>query len=148
MGAMRNGPGIMHATEWIQQNASYQRTLTSVRLRGGLGRQKGHCTWCDGTLPKGSRSWCSQACREEGYVRFGFWHGLVKRRDKGVCALCRRFSYPYEIDHIVPVVEGGGCCGLPNLRTLCFPCHKQVTKALAGRRAAARRDKKRTLFRE
>lgn len=45
----------------------------------------------------------------------------------------------WEADHIVPVVEGGGQCGLENYRTLCVPCHKRVTAELAARRAAARR---------
>lgn len=45
----------------------------------------------------------------------------------------------WEADHILPVVEGGGECTLDNLRTLCHPCHKKETKALAERRAAARR---------
>lgn len=50
----------------------------------------------------------------------------------------QRTSY-WDADHIVPVVEGGGECDLDNYRTLCIPCHKQVTKELAARRAAARR---------
>lgn len=41
----------------------------------------------------------------------------------------------WEADHVVPVVEGGGGCGLDNLRTLCLPCHKAETAALAARRA-------------
>jgi 5-methylcytosine-specific restriction endonuclease McrA len=45
----------------------------------------------------------------------------------------------WEADHIVPVAEGGGCCGLENYRTLCWKCHAGETKALAGRRAKARR---------
>lgn len=45
----------------------------------------------------------------------------------------------WDLDHIIPVVEGGGECGLENLRTLCQPCHKQVTADLAARRAATRR---------
>lgn len=50
----------------------------------------------------------------------------------------RRTSY-WDADHIVPVVEGGGECDLDNYRTLCIPCHKQVTAQLAARRAAPRR---------
>jgi len=46
----------------------------------------------------------------------------------------------WDMDHIVPVIEGGGSCGLDNLRTLCIPCHKTETSALAARRAADRRD--------
>lgn len=56
-------------------------------------------------------------------------------------------SYRYvfwDMDHVVPVVEGGGECDLSNLRTLCIPCHKGETKRLAGRRAAARRAAKKT----
>ena len=29
----------------------------------------------------------------------------------------------WQADHIVAVAEGGGSCGLENLRTLCVPCH-------------------------
>lgn len=36
----------------------------------------------------------------------------------------------WDADHIIPVVNGGGSCGLENLRTLCIPCHKIITKTL------------------
>lgn len=45
----------------------------------------------------------------------------------------------WQADHIVPVSEGGGCCGLENLRTLCSVCHKLDTAQLAARLAANRR---------
>jgi 5-methylcytosine-specific restriction endonuclease McrA len=48
----------------------------------------------------------------------------------------------WEADHIVPVVEGGGACGLENYRTLCYWCHKLVTKAMHARRALERRQQK------
>jgi 5-methylcytosine-specific restriction endonuclease McrA len=44
----------------------------------------------------------------------------------------------WDADHIVPVVEGGGLCGLDNYRTLCHPCHKKVTADLAARLARKR----------
>jgi len=34
----------------------------------------------------------------------------------------------WDADHIIPVKNGGGCCGLDNLRTLCINCHKIITK--------------------
>lgn len=45
----------------------------------------------------------------------------------------------WEADHITPVIEGGGCCGLDNLRTLCIWCHHEDTAELAARRAAKAR---------
>ena len=33
----------------------------------------------------------------------------------------------WDADHILPVKNGGGCCGLENLRTLCISCHKNIT---------------------
>lgn len=48
-------------------------------------------------------------------------------------------GHTWEADHVVPVVEGGGLCGLDNYRTLCLPCHRQETAKLARRRAEARR---------
>jgi len=45
----------------------------------------------------------------------------------------------WEMDHIIPVSEGGGSCGLDNLRTLCIRCHKAETAALKSRLAARAR---------
>lgn len=42
----------------------------------------------------------------------------------------------WEADHIIPVSEGGGCCGLDNFQTLCVPCHKKESALLAKRRAS------------
>lgn len=36
----------------------------------------------------------------------------------------------WAADHILPVVEGGGECGLENMRTLCVWCHNKVTAEL------------------
>lgn len=46
---------------------------------------------------------------------------------------------PWQVDHVVPVSEGGGCCGLDKLRTLCVPCHKYETDKLMRRRMARKR---------
>ena len=39
----------------------------------------------------------------------------------------------WDADHILPVAEGGGQCDLDNLRTLCLPCHREVTADLRRR---------------
>ena len=45
----------------------------------------------------------------------------------------------WQADHITPVCEGGGLCGLENMRTLCVICHDEQTAAGAGRGAARRK---------
>lgn len=56
----------------------------------------------------------------------------------------------WEADHILPVAEGGGACGLENYRTLCLWHHKAATAKLHKRLAVARKAAKRaattTLF--
>ena len=44
----------------------------------------------------------------------------------------------WEADHIVPVADGGGECGLENYRLLCRPCHVAVTLAWRARRTRSR----------
>lgn len=44
----------------------------------------------------------------------------------------------WDADHIVPVIHGGGLCGLDNYQTLCVPCHKKKTTGLAAERARER----------
>jgi 5-methylcytosine-specific restriction enzyme A len=67
----------------------------------------------------------------------GFSFRSERRRDWGPWANSNGAFW--EADHIVPVVEGGGCCGLDNYRTLCLKCHKAETAELARRRAEARK---------
>ena len=56
---------------------------------------------------------------------------LAKR---GYGKVDRWFTPPlWEADHVIPVAEGGGCCGLENYRTLCVPCHRGQTRELRAR---------------
>lgn len=74
-----------------------------------------------------------------------FAHSLIGS-DDSVRAMIRGLEWPlnntpYEVDHIRPLVEGGS--NHPdNLRTLCVPCHRAETAALAARRAARARDER------
>uniref|UniRef100_A0A1D2A8V2 DNA annealing helicase and endonuclease ZRANB3 n=1 Tax=Auxenochlorella protothecoides TaxID=3075 RepID=A0A1D2A8V2_AUXPR len=45
----------------------------------------------------------------------------------------------WHADHVIPVYQGGGGCGIENLRTLCVVCHKKVTADQAKARAAERK---------
>lgn len=66
------------------------------------------------------------------------WQKVVKVESPSSRYAFMSWGHLWEADHIKPVVEGGGQCGLENLRTLCIPCHKKETRALAARRAEAR----------
>ena len=115
------------------------------------------CRWCRGVIaaPR-RRTFCSDVCVHEwrlrsspSYVREQVW-----KRDAGICRRCSfdvkqaeaawrrarpqktarherrawRAARPrWEADHILPVADGGGECGLDNYRLLCRTCHVAVT---------------------
>ena len=148
------------------------RSLNADWLRKLLDRQKGQCTWCGKSVPKGRRTWCSQECADTFNLRCSCSHQMrhVIKRDNGICQLCgadtfeneRKFKevwkternrYPLvsthrhhekyvkeqhgmtrgrwrEVDHIKPVILGGGLLGVDNLRLLCGACHAKECRNL------------------
>lgn len=126
----------MHAHEWIVLHGRYLRSISAAALRRKLERPKGHCTWCGQKVPKGRVTWCSDECVDDFQIRCQPTVATRKvwERDRGICAICG-VTAPWQADHIVPVVEGGGLCDLSNYRTLCRPCHKRETAALRKRLA-------------
>jgi 5-methylcytosine-specific restriction enzyme A len=124
-------------------------------VRNGAGEPI--CRWCRAIVRPPRRTFCSDACVHEwkirsdpGYVRRHVW-----TRDGGRCRACgfdlksaeRRWKRErpphrnrvarrrwrdarprWEADHILPVADGGGECGLENYRLLCRDCHAAVTK--------------------
>lgn len=110
-------------------------------------RDKGVCALCG--LDCGALEEIDDAARSRVLVLAGGPDRAEKRLHSGharaLAAVLRRAGFnqgqrPWQVDHIAPVVEGGGACGLENLRTLCTPCHKRVTADLAARRALRRRE--------
>ena len=126
------------------------------------------CRWCRGPVTPPRRTFCGDPCVHEWKIRSSPWYVRreVKKRDKGVCRLCGlnvvkahrewtrakppasdraerkrwRAERPrWEADHIVPVADGGGECGLDNYRLLCRPCHLRVTLAWRSTRPAHHR---------
>lgn len=119
------------------------------------------CRYCGGPLPKGRRTFCSgdraRFRRVKGVLRqYGgtgcvhlfcieaqpaYARKCVESRDQRVCALCGKkasSSDGWQMDHTVPVCEGGGLAGLDGLRTLCKEDHLKVTRELRARLAAKR----------
>lgn len=110
-----------------------------------LARDRGICAECGvdcvrlrGFLRAAMRHFVPMGASSETRS-FGFWSAVSKEireqlRAAGFSTYGDRRLW--EADHVVPVVEGGGSCGLENLRTLCQRCHKRETARLAARRAA------------
>ena len=128
------------------------------------------CRWCKAPVVPPRRTFCGDVCVHEWKIRSSPWYVRreVKKRDKGICRLCGlnvvkahrewtrakpltpdraarrrwRAARPrWEADHIIPVADGGGECGLQNYRLLCRPCHVRVTldwRAVRASLSAAR----------
>ena len=128
------GSGCVH--EWlIRSNAAYLREHVNDRDRGV-------CAIC-GTdtvallviLRVYNRADSGWARRPDSITAMSVEALGYRIRD------CFRLAL-WEADHIIPVVEGGGECGLDLVRTLCLPCHRRESAALAKRRAERRRAEK------
>ena len=108
------------------------------------------CRGCGGDIPRGRRTWCSQACKER---HDPYWVKIeVAARQRGICDRCglqlrmpwrafkRMTSAPLwmtfkelmrrlptgEYHHVVPHCEGGAGTA-DNIQLLCRDCHKAVT---------------------
>ena len=62
----------------------------------------------------------------------------ILRRDRDRCRRCGSQGEP-EVDHIVPIADGGDPWDPENLQALCRRCHRAKTSAEASGRAARRR---------
>lgn len=58
----------------------------------------------------------------------------VMVRDQFACQACGRVGTDHEVDHVVPL-EQGGSNDMSNLSLLCVECHKAKTASEATRRA-------------
>lgn len=77
-------------------------------------------------------------------ISSGTWRSLkrnVTKRDHGCCYMCGieqgdlgdPETEPHELDHIVPMFEGGSPTSLDNLGLACIDCHAVKSKAEAAR---------------
>lgn len=100
------------------------RSSTSYLRECVFERDRGICAICRTDTHK-------LRCR---VMRLSFGSRMKELRallDSGV--IHRRRKSWWEADHILPVVEGGDS-NLDNIRTLCIPCHRGVTRELRERR--------------
>lgn len=121
------GPDCVH--EWrLRSDTEYLRTQV-------FARDKGICSKC-GVAALALRQELRKLQREnrDEWLKAIEAHQLTENQ--------AQFSTLWEADHINPVVEGGGLCGLANMQTLCVKHHKEKTTAEAKERALKRKDGK------
>lgn len=103
-----------------------------IRFRPGSARHavwrrdKGRCALCHLNCTK-LKSQLHRIKKRKGFKRF-----VQVVRVLGIAHY--RYGTLWNADHVTPVVEGGGMCGLDNLRTLCLWCHRGETRKLNARR--------------
>lgn len=110
--------------------------------------------------PWGVCRWCGKLIwNEKGVNKRRHWHAeclpsywivadhkyakaQVKKRDKGICALCGTlcvYRHEWQLDHIVPLIDANGNIKyweLGNLQTLCNKCHGLKTALENSQRKA------------
>lgn len=132
------GPGGRPLCRWCQLEitAARRRTFCSAfcvhqwRLRSDPGylreqvffRDRGVCALCSTDTVRALAS-LKRSRGSERERLLAMW---------GMASIHARRSL-WDADHILPVAEGGGQCDLHNLRTLCLPCHREVTTELRWR---------------
>ena len=106
---------------------------------------KGQCRWCgnmivneDGTINE-RKSWHEECATEYMIIYHSReQRAQLRKRDKGVCNHCGKFSMSWQADHIKPLVEQKGVkeqdldmsyYSLDNLQTLCKKCHRVKTNS-------------------
>lgn len=100
-------------------------------------REDGLCACgCKEPLTGRRTRWATNECNQKAYHEFQVWRGDVAHvrwalwlRDKGICARCGKDDPHWQADHIIAVVNGGGCPPLEGYQTLCVKCHKFKTRA-------------------
>ncbi len=103
------------------------RSSGTVLRKAVFHRDKGRCAVCQ----KNSKAWQREIWEEYQLIRAlkGY---TAKEIQAKIDRLCRAegivegdlWKSPWEADHIVAVIDGGGMCGLENLQTLCIVCHR------------------------
>lgn len=64
---------------------------------------------------------------------------ILREREAGMPSSIWGACHYWEADHIIPVQEGGGECGLEGYRTLCVPCHHARTAEHRAEQARKRK---------
>lgn len=125
------GPGAQRwCSEGCRRAAVHHFSLANdpaYQRRAVRARDRGVCAACGrDTLALRRKLQAASTSERERLLAWLLHEGYDRHRlEKGIL---------WEMDHVRPVVEGGGGTGLSNLQTLCVPCHKAKTSAQQRRR--------------
>lgn len=90
----------------------------------------GSCLECGEALIGKQRKYCNLHCQMLVWARYDYntMRQRVLERDNYTCQICGVKSRKrMEVDHIIPLADGGPSLELSNCRTLCHTCHVNVT---------------------
>lgn len=111
--------------------------------------KKDLCCWCLKKLDSPRKKYCSSYCSNSAWMFFSpqrYARNYLLLRQKWKCAICR-FQWEkvrsgkgkllndqnvnyyktlrgQEVDHIVPIHQGGEAVGLDNVQMVCSQCHR------------------------
>lgn len=108
------------------EHESKVRSSHSYARQQVFERDGGVCELCELDTEEIVRK-LANLIKDEGPMRY--WE---ERRDQDIPDHRRTL---WDMDHILPVVEGGGQCGLEGYRTLCIWCHIEITADLNSKLA-------------
>jgi len=90
---------------------------------------------CGSKLKGKQKKWASDYCSTKAYEIFAVIKGnnsQIRKQlfeiDGGFCRSCGVYDENWEADHVIPVHQGGGLCGIENFQTLCTDCHAEKSK--------------------
>jgi 5-methylcytosine-specific restriction protein A len=92
-------------------------------------RRQGRGAHVKGRCPKCNSGWAARASNPRQYATgSSAWRAvrLAVLRDEPLCRTCGELAD--QVDHIIPVAEGGAELDRANLQPLCDPCHKAKTQ--------------------
>lgn len=111
-----------HVHEWkLRSSVKYLREKVYER-------DLGKCASC-GVDTRLQRTSLEDALRPSGDARSPAYVALLKSLDLTASEAKRSL---WQADHVKPVAEGGGLCGLEGIQTLCVKCHKRKSRGQAS----------------
>lgn len=111
-----------HVHEWkLRSSVKYLREKVYER-------DLGKCASC-GVDTRLQRIRLEDAFQSAGDARDPAYRALLKSLDLTASEAKKSL---WQADHIKPVAEGGGLCGLEGIQTLCVKCHKRKSRGQAS----------------